>query len=60
MHILDEKDIDKRNRNPSGFVSMTMNDESNPNLMEMTELLNDTNQPNISPENHKIFNAKFT
>lgn len=42
MPILDEKDIEKRQRYPSGHFSMTMHEESNPNLMEMNELLNET------------------
>jgi hypothetical protein len=42
MQILDEKDIDKKMRNPSGHFSITVNDESAHNLMEMTEMMNDT------------------
>ncbi len=41
MPIMDEKDFEKRLRNPSGHFSMTMNEESNHNLMEMTELMNE-------------------
>ncbi|CDW80843.1 UNKNOWN [Stylonychia lemnae] len=60
MPILDEKDIEKRLRNPSGQFSMTIQDESNRDMQEMNELLNETNQNFISKENQKIFNAKFT
>lgn len=41
MNILDEKDMDKKLRNPSGHFSITMHDESQNNVMEMTEMLND-------------------
>jgi len=41
MPILDEKDIEKKLRNPSGHFSITMNEESNHNLMEMTEMMHD-------------------
>eukprot|EP00347_Sterkiella_histriomuscorum_P014098 403362175 len=61
MPILDEKDIEKRQRNPSGHFSMTIHDESNPNVLEMNEIMNETNQnPYLTPETQQIYNAKFT
>jgi len=43
MQILDEKDMDKRLRNPSGHFSITVNEESIHNLNDLTEMINDTN-----------------
>ena len=59
MPILDEKDMDKRLRNPSGHFSITIHDESVHNLNDLTEMMNDTNLRE-NQENQKIFNAKFT